>query len=254
MKVKRKIIKIDEERCDGCGLCVPSCAEGAIEVVDGKAKVISEKFCDGLGACLGECPNNALHIEERVAEEFDEGAVEKHLCAEKEQTPTELPILPCGCPSTQIRTFVPQNACSNANEPSIHTSSSPSALGHWPIQIRLIPPSAPFLKHADLLVIADCAPVAYPALHRDFLKGKAVMMGCPKFDDVEGYVEKFTEIFKIADIKRVTVLDMEVPCCSSLPQIVRKSMEAAGKQIPLREVVVTSRGEIMEEDRRALGL
>lgn len=255
MKVNRKIIEIDEERCDGCGLCVPSCAEGAIEVVDGKARVVAEKFCDGLGACLGECPKDALKIVERVADEFDDEAVEEHLRSGGDNRPSESATLPCGCPSTQIQTFVPLDACSSANEPAIHAGSTPSsALGHWPVQIRLVPPTAPFLKHADLLVTADCVPVAYPAFHRDFLRGKAVMMGCPKFDDVESYVEKFTEIFKAAGIKSVTVLDMEVPCCSSLPRMVKKAMEAAGKQIPLREVVITSKGEILEEGHRALGL
>lgn len=252
MKVQRKIIEIDEELCDGCGLCVPSCAEGAIAVVDGKARVLSEKFCDGLGACLGECPNGALKIVERVADAFDEEAVEEHLCSGEDQRPPLLATLPCGCPSTQIQTFVPRDACRSANEPTTHTGSTPSALGHWPVQIRLVPATAPFLKHADLLVTADCVPVAYPDFHRDFLKGKAVMMGCPKFDDAGSYVEKFTEIFRTAGIRSVTVLDMEVPCCSSLPRIVGRAMEAAGKQIPLREVIITSKGEILEEGHRAL--
>ena len=249
MKLKRKIIEIDEERCDGCGLCVTSCAEGAIQVVDGKARVINEKFCDGLGACLGECPQDALRIVERVAEEFDEAAVEEHLLSEEGKTSPESVTLACGCPSSEIKTFAPvPDACQEANEPASRRGSVASNLTHWPVQIRLIPPTAPFLKHADLLITADCVPVAYPAFHRDFLKGKVVMMGCPKFDDVNDYVERFEKIFRVAEIKSVTVLDMEVPCCSALPRIVMKAMEGSGKTLPVREYVISSRGEILETD------
>ncbi|MBW2017596.1 MAG: 4Fe-4S binding protein [Deltaproteobacteria bacterium] len=246
MKVKRKIIEIDEERCDGCGLCIPACAEGAIEIVDGKARVVSDKFCDGLGACLGECPNDALRIVEREADEFDEEAVEAHLRSRGKTTPPELETLACGCPSTQIRTFASPGTCAEANELSSLPDSAVSALTHWPVQIRLIPPTAPFLKGADLLVTADCVPVAYPAFHRDFLRGKIVMLGCPKFDDVEDYLERFTEIFRSAEIKSVTVLEMEVPCCSALPRIVEKAMEKAGKEIPVKEIIITSEGKILE--------
>jgi ferredoxin len=250
MKVKRKIIHIDEELCDGCGQCVPSCAEGAIEIVDGKARIMADKYCDGLGACLGECPNGALSIEERVAEEFDEEAVEEHLASKEKEEPGEQATMACGCPSTQIRSFVPTLSCESTNEPAVEESPQ-SALSHWPVQIRLVPPTAPFLKGADLLVAADCTPIAYPNFHRDFLKGKAVMVGCPKFDDVQGYVEKFAEIFSVADIRSVTVVDMEVPCCSALPMIVKRGMKAAGKDIPVEEVVISARGEILKREKLA---
>ncbi|MBN1101857.1 MAG: 4Fe-4S binding protein, partial [Deltaproteobacteria bacterium] len=211
MKVSRKIIRIDEELCDGCGQCVPSCAEGAIAIVDGKARVLSEKFCDGLGACLGECPQGALSIEERVAEEFDEKAVEIHLEKTENTSAAEETPMACGCPSSHIQILSRTGPCETASEPR-RLEASGSELSHWPVQIRLVPPKAPFLKRAHLLVAADCTAVACPDFHREFLKGKAVMLGCPKFDDVETYVEKFRDIFREADIQSVTILDMEVPC------------------------------------------
>lgn len=248
MKVNRKIIEIDEELCDGCGNCVLSCAEGAIRIVDGKARVLADKFCDGLGACIGECPTGALRIVEREADEFDEEAVEKHLQTREREIASEPATLACGCPSTHIRTFVPADACREANEPADHRSAG-SALTHWPVQIRLVPPTAPFLKNADLLVTADCVPVAYADFHQDFLRKKVVMMGCPKFDDVQAYVEKFAAIFRTANVRSVTVLDMEVPCCSALPQIVREGMKAAGREIPIEEITITARGEVLEQRR-----
>lgn len=245
MKIKRKIIRIDEEKCDGCGLCVPSCAEGAIQIVDGKARLAAEKYCDGLGACLGECPKDALHIEEREAEDFDEKAVEDHLKASAIAPPAALPTLACGCPSTQMRVFSGKPAsCSEANKPAFHTGGK-SALSHWPVQIELVPPTAPFLKGADLLVAADCTPFAYPDFHRDLLEGKVLMVGCPKFDDAEGYIRKFTDIFKTSGIKSVTVVTMEVPCCQGLPVIVRKGLAAAHAEIPMRHVTVGVQGEIL---------
>lgn len=242
MKVLRKIIEIDEEKCDGCGQCIPSCAEGAIQIVDGKARIVKDMFCDGLGACLGECPNDALRIIEREADEFDEEAVEKHL-AETEKVQIEEPALACGCPSTKIQTFVLPESVFDANKPADRKPES--SLSHWPVKIRLVPANAPFLKGADLLVLADCVSVAFPTLHRDFLKGKAVTMGCPKFDDVQEYIDKFAEIFKTADIKSITVVTMEVPCCSGLPMIVKKGMEVSGKKIPVEEIVISARGKIL---------
>ncbi len=240
MKVKRKIVLIDEDLCDGCGECVPACAEGAIEVVDGKARMLAERYCDGLGACLGDCPKGALTIEERLADEFDEEAVEEHLAAKKKEESVREFTMACGCPSTQIRTFAPGETGAEA------PVAQDSELSHWPVQIKLVPSTAPFLKGADLLVAADCVPVAYPGFHRDFLKGKAVMIGCPKFDDVQEYVEKFEEIFKTAGIRTVTVVDMEVPCCSSLPRIVKGGMDKAGKSVPLEEIVIGAGGEILK--------
>ncbi len=245
MKANRKIIKIDDELCDGCGVCVPSCAEGAIEVVDGKARVVAEKYCDGLGACLRECPRGALTVEEREAEEFDEKAVEEHLSASEKEKPAQGIPMAHGCPSAKLQTFAAKPV--GEEVPTLQAS----ALSHWPVQIRLVPPTAPFLKGANLLVAADCAPVAYPNFHRDFLKGKAVMVGCPKFDDVQGYVDKFTDIFRSANIKSVIVLDMEVPCCSALPKIVKRGMELAGKSVPMEEVVISARGEILKREEAA---
>jgi NAD-dependent dihydropyrimidine dehydrogenase PreA subunit len=245
MKVLRKIIEIDEELCDGCGQCVPSCAEGALEIVDGKAQVIADKLCDGLGACLGECPTGALQVIEREADEFDEEAVEEHL-VEKE-TAKEKEHMACGCPSTRIQTFVPVESHPEAQIPPAAGFGGESALSHWPVQIRLIPPKAPFLKGADLLVLADCVSVAYANIHKDFMKGKVVMMGCPKFDGAEEYIEKFTEIFKTAGINSITTAYMEVPCCSGLPMIVKKGLEASGQAIPMTDVVISTRGKLLEQ-------
>ncbi|MBF0230279.1 MAG: 4Fe-4S binding protein [Desulfamplus sp.] len=273
MKVKRKIIQIDEELCNGCGNCVISCAEGAIQIIDGKAKIVKDQYCDGLGACIGECPQGALKIIEREADEFDEKAVENYLkeleqkkdisqsIATSESKPSA--TLACGCPSTHLQTFPMSNvhkgadtntkhspcSCSDANKPSDlkceASGACKSTLGHWPVQIRLIPPTAPFLKGADLLITADCVPVAYPSFHQEFLKGKVVMIGCPKFDDADSYIQKFADIFKTAGIKSVTTLIMEVPCCSGLPMIIKKGMELAGVTVPITKVVISARGEII---------
>ena len=241
MKVVRKIVQIDEEKCDGCGQCVLACAEGSLEIIDGKAKVISDNLCDGLGACIGECPQDALKIIERKAEEFDEEAVEKHLAGRA--APIKDRVITGGCPSAQVQHF--QSAAAPATF-AAPTQPRPSALRHWPVQIHLVPPTAPFLKGADLLVLADCVPVAFPWLHSDFLEGKAVMMGCPKFDDVQSYIEKFEQVFRTAGIKSITTVVMEVPCCSGLPMIVKKALDASGQSIPLEEVVISTRGEIIE--------
>lgn len=250
MNVERKIVEIDEELCDGCGECVPSCAEGAIEIVDGKARLIADKYCDGLGACLGECPRDALRVVDREADEFDEAAVEEHLHAKAHGESHKGETLPCGCPSTQLQAFVPPMAIKGACDTPVQRSAA-SVLTHWPVQIRLVPPTAPFLKGADLLVVADCAPVAYPNFHEDFLKGKVVMVGCPKFDDAQDYIQKFAGIFNEADIKSVTVVVMEVPCCQGLPMIVEKGMAEAGKKIPLEKVVISLRGEVQGREKLA---
>lgn len=248
MKVLRKIIEIDDELCDGCGQCVPSCAEGAIEMVDGKARMVAEKYCDGLGACLGECPNGALRIVEREAEDFDEEAVEAYLKEKQksEATPGPIPAPVSGCPSSEIQTFI--RTAGSGGAVSDPGDGATSALSHWPVQINLIPPNAPFLKGANLVITADCVPVAYPNFHRDFLEGKVVMMGCPKFDEVAVYIQKFTDIFRQADIRHITVPIMEVPCCSGLPMMIKKAMADAGKDIPLEEVVIGTRGEILRRE------
>ncbi|NIO03469.1 MAG: 4Fe-4S ferredoxin [Proteobacteria bacterium] len=243
MRVVRKIVEIEEDKCDGCGQCVPSCAEGAIQIVDGKARLVAEKFCDGLGACIGECPLGALKVVERAAEDFDEKAVEKHLKT-RETMETTAEAAAFSCSSATMQSFSHSASNPKGTEPPDRPEAE-SALTHWPIQIHLVPPTAPFLKGADLLVLADCTPVAYPNLHQDLLKGKTVMMGCPKFDDAEAYVRKFGEIFDTANIRTVTVAVMEVPCCQALPVIVKKGMELARKEIPMEKVVVRRRGDVL---------
>ncbi len=247
MKVNRKIIEIDEELCNGCGQCTIDCAEGAIEIIDGKAKVISDNLCDGLGACIGNCPEDALKIIEREADEFDEEAVEEHLSERAKASPKEEKMA-CGCPSKHIQEFMPETPCQAANQP-LSMEPAQSALRHWPVQIRLVPPTAPFLKNADLLVTADCVPVAFPNFHNDLLKGKAVMMGCPKFDETQAYIEKFTDVFNTAELKSITCVIMEVPCCSGLPVIIEKALKASGKIIPFEMIVVNARGQVIEQNR-----
>ncbi len=244
MKIMRKIIEIDEELCNGCGQCVPACEEGAIEIVDGKAKLVAEKYCDGLGACLGDCPTGALKIVEREAEDFDEKAVEEYLKAKEAQVGHGQAAVACGCPSEKIISFGNQSPCDKANKPIQHYQAQ-SALTHWPVQIRLVPPSAPFLKNSDLLVAADCVPVAYPFFHRDFLQGRSVLLGCPKFDDAEDYIRKFTQIFKEADIKSLTAAIMEVPCCSSMLVILDRALKAANKDLEIDKVVVSPKGTVL---------
>ncbi|HXX36488.1 MAG TPA: 4Fe-4S dicluster domain-containing protein [Thermodesulfobacteriota bacterium] len=242
----RKIVKIAEEKCTGCGLCIPNCAEGALQIVDGKAKLMSEKFCDGLGACLGHCPEDAITVIEREAEDFDEKAVEAHLHKQKESQPQPkaqpVPVFG-GCPSSRAMHF-------KAPEPgaeTVSTTRSVSQLTQWPVQLKLVPVNAPYFEDADLLVAADCVPFAYPDFHRDFMKGKIVVVGCPKLDDIEYYREKLTEIFKANSIKIVTVPYMEVPCCFGLVKAVEDAIAASGKKIPLKKVKIGIRGDIKPE-------
>ena len=252
MGTARKIVEIDEELCDGCGKCVLECAEGALEIKEGKARLVGESYCDGLGACISGCHKEAVRVIEREAGEFDPKAVEERLerlrsAGQKHGEPFSTA---CGCPSARIETFA--GGPISAKEPaSERLDAGGTELSHWPIQIRLIPPDAPFLKGADLLVVADCAPVAYPNFHRKFVGGKAVLLGCPKFDNVQEYVRKFAEIFRAASVRSVTVIDMEVPCCSALPAIVRKGAMEAGMDIPIREIVVTVRGEVLRREKEA---
>ncbi len=250
MGIKRKIIEIDEELCNGCGECIHSCAEGAIHLIEGKAKVVSDKFCDGLGACLGECPVNALKIVEREAEAFDVAAVEEHFKKLETEKHAQEKDLSNGCPSAAVKRFDTEEPCHQDND--VHAEGpQPSELSHWPVKIKLISPDAPFLKGADLLVAADCSSVANPNFHADFMRNKAVMIGCPKFDDVESYKKKFAEIFRCCDIKSVTVVVMEVPCCSGLPKIVKAGMAEAGVNLPVEIVTLTLQGDVKERKRNA---
>ena len=215
---KRKVVKIDEEKCTGCGLCIPNCAEGALQIVDGKAKLITDKFCDGLGACLGHCPEDAITVIEREAEEFDEKAVEVHLHKQKQAQPKPEPQptpVFTGCPSSRAMHF----KAPEAERVASNTTHSVSQLTQWPVQLKLVPVNAPYFQDADLLIAADCVPFAYPDFHRDLLKGKALVVGCPKLDDIQFYKEKLTEIFKANSIKSITVPYMEVPCCFGLVKV-----------------------------------
>jgi NAD-dependent dihydropyrimidine dehydrogenase PreA subunit len=241
MKVLRKIIKIDEELCDGCGQCVPDCAEGALKVVGGKVKVLADMYCDGLGACLKACPTGALMIVEREADEFDEEAVEELLKSMKDKQEKAPAAAFPGIAGLKI-----EKPCQAANKPRFDFApeKTGSSLSHWPVQIRLVPAQAPFLQNADLLVAADCVPVAYPHFHRDFLADRVIMMGCPKFDDVNGYVQKFIEVFQKAKPKSIKLAIMEVPCCGGMGMIVKEALKQTGMDIPLEEVVVSVRGEI----------
>ncbi|MDR9501500.1 MAG: 4Fe-4S ferredoxin [Desulfurivibrionaceae bacterium] len=244
MKVRRKIIEINEELCNGCGQCITGCAEAALVLEDGKARLVAEKYCDGLGACLGECPTGALKIVERVSEDFDEEAVEA-LLKEKEAKSAAPEEMACGCAGSNIQSFIAKTPCQSANEPQAMAAAGSSALTHWPVQIRLVPPTAPFLQGADLLIAADCTPMAYANFHQDFITGKVVMMGCPKFDDQSSYVDKLAEIFATAQISSVTTVIMEVPCCGSMRGIVKEALKQSGKEIPAKEFVISTRGEIL---------
>lgn len=237
-KTSRKIVKIDEEKCNGCGACIIACAEGALEIIDGKARLISEKYCDGLGNCL-DCPQGAISIEEREAEDFDEAAVERHL-KEKESEDN----LACGCSSTTVTTFdrQPGKTTSTAETP---LGTIPSRLGHWPVQLTLVPPGAPFLKNADLILTADCVPFAYAGFHQDFLgEDRALLVACPKLDDFHAHQKKLNEVLKQSDIKSLTVVHMEVPCCSGLVHMAKQAILASGKNIPMADITISARGEL----------
>ena len=226
--LRRQIVRIDEEKCNGCGQCVPACAEGALQIIDGKARLVSEIYCDGLGACLGECPEGALTIEEREAEAFDEAAVEHHLGQQEKKAP-----LPCGCPGSAMRTHKPHDAL--AYEPG---TTPPSVLSHWPVQLMLVPPGAPFLREADILVCADCVPFAVPDFHARHLACRAVVVGCPKLNDLAHYRKKLEAIFKQANPRSITVLRMEVPCCGGLTQVVTEARNEAVPECPLEIHVI----------------
>ncbi len=239
--VLRSIVKIDEEKCTGCGLCVPACAEGAIKIINGKAKLISDKYCDGLGACLGECPVGAITIEERETEEFDEEAVKEHL--KREQTVPAINHHHAShhsCPSAKVMYFE-----RNLTEKEVVTTpeKSVSMLSQWPVQLTLVPPTAPFFENADLLIAADCVPFAYANFHSDFLRGKTLVVGCPKLDNAGLYKRKLTEIFKQSNIRSVTVVNMEVPCCFGLYRLIKEALDSSGKSIPLKQEIISIKGD-----------
>ncbi|SDK15505.1 ATP-binding protein [Natronincola ferrireducens] len=270
----RKIIEINEEKCDGCGLCVPNCAEGAIQIIDGKAKLVSDIYCDGLGACLGHCPQDALKIIEREAPDFDEEAVEELLKSQnKAFTPakasthqdqehdcgcsgkkTEAPNPPLsggvhqhhggGCPGSRMMKFNEENTGNESvvSSGDVEIKIKPQ-LRQWPVQLKLIPVNAPYFQDADLLVTADCVPFAYPNYHLDILKGKAVVVGCPKLDDIAFYTDKLTQIIATNNLKSVTVAFMEVPCCQGIVRAVDMAVAKANKAIEVKKVKISLQGE-----------
>lgn len=277
----RKIIKIDEKRCTGCGECIPNCPEGAIQIIDGKAQIISDLFCDGLGACIGHCPEGAISIEEREAEKYDERKVMENVIKQGEnvikahlehlrdhnqneylqeavtflkERNMEIPIEPlfndqegaellCGCPGSAVQDL--RGEQKNMGEVGLHHCVS--QLRQWPVQLMLVPPHAPFLEGADLLIASDCVPCAYPDFHNDLLRGKILLVGCPKFDNTEFYQKKLNEILKENNIKSVTVAIMEVPCCFGLYQLVLDAVKESKKEIPLKKYTIGIKGDLIPE-------
>jgi len=229
--MKRTLVKIDEEKCTGCGLCVPACVEGALQIIDGKARLVSDRFCDGLGACIGKCPFGALTVEVREAEEFDEEAAKAHARTAH--------INEHACPSAQVMTFP---SSSEEKATTVDTLRVDSMLSQWPIQLSLVPPNASFVKNADLVIAADCVGFAYPNFHVDFLKGRKLIIGCPKLDDAQFYKKKLELMFKELHPRSVTVVNMEVPCCFSLYRIVKEALTSAGKNIPLKQEIIDVKG------------
>lgn len=278
---KRKIIYIDEVKCNGCGLCIPNCPEGALQIIDGKARLISDLFCDGLGACIGHCPEDAITIEEREAEKYDEkkvivnivrqgpNVIKAHLEHLKEHNEAKYlkeatdylaqkgienlleksgghapqHAQSSGCPGSRMMDFRQTAHESGAKkEKPIHQKSE-SQLRQWPVQIMLVPPHAPYLENCDLLIAADCVPFAYSDFHQDLLQGKILLVGCPKLDDMSIYQERITEIVKNNTIKSITYAHMEVPCCFGLVGLIEQAIADSGKKIPFNNVTISISGE-----------
>lgn len=231
--MKRKIIKINEVLCNGCGYCAEACHEGAIGLVQGKAKLLREDYCDGLGDCLPACPQGAITFEEREALAYDQAAVQ---AAQKAQ----IKPLPCGCPGSEAKTMVRH---ASPQEPGCPV---PSELAQWPVQIKLVPVKAPYFQGAKLLIAADCTAYAYGDFHRQFLRGRVALIGCPKLDEGD-YAEKLTAILRENDLKHITVVRMEVPCCGALEKAVSRAVKASGKSIPWQVVVLSTDGRIISE-------
>lgn len=244
MMTIRKIVQIDEEKCNGCGLCIPNCVEGALKIVDSKAKLVSDVYCDGLGACLGHCPQDAINIIEREAVEFDEALAEENMKENEKKEKTALHQVHQhhgGCPGSMMRQFG-----NRAQEDSNVKVSS--QLRQWPVQLTLVSPDAPYFKGSDLLVTADCVPFAYGNYHNDFLKGKTVVVGCPKLDDVQYYVEKLKELIRKNDLESITVLRMQVPCCGGMAMAAKSARDSSGINIPIKVVTIGIEGDIIKKE------
>ena len=252
----RKIIHIDEEKCNGCGICANACHEGAIDIVDGKAKLVRENFCDGFGDCLPACPTGAITFEEREAQEYDEEAVKRSKLI-KEGNSVNGMNHEGGCPGSKLRDLMNKKAQEATKPQSEQKNTAPQAvapqavqrsvsrLAQWPCQIKLLPTRAPFFNGAKLLIAADCTAYAYANMHEDFMKGKVTLIGCPKLDMVD-YTEKLTEIIRDNDIKSVTIVRMEVPCCGGLQRAAENALKASGKFIPWQVVTISLEGEILD--------
>jgi NAD-dependent dihydropyrimidine dehydrogenase PreA subunit len=225
---KRKIIKIDEEKCNGCGQCIPNCQEGAIQIIDGKAKLVNDALCDGLGACLGHCPQGAISIEEREAQRFDENKVHAHSHGSG------------GCPGSKPMDL---RKTKKPKAEQINAVRSESQLAQWPVQIKLVPVTAPYFENADILIAADCVPFAYANFHEDLLKEKILLVGCPKLDDIGLYKERITQILKNNRIKSVAYAHMEVPCCFGLIPVIKEAISQTGKSITFKEITISIKGE-----------
>ena len=230
----RKIIHIDQEKCNGCGACASACHEGAIAMVNGKAQLIRDDYCDGLGDCLPACPTGAITFTQREAAPYDEAAVQAHLARKKEEAP-----LPCGCPGSQSR------AIHREESPAPAGAAVSSQLRQWPVQIKLAPVNAPYFDGAHLLIAADCTAYAYGNFHQDFIRGKVVLIGCPKLDEGD-YTEKLTQIIRQNDIKSLTIVRMEVPCCGGIQRAATTALQHSGKFIPWQVVTIATDGRVVE--------
>ncbi len=237
-KIKRNIVHIDEDKCNGCGACIPSCKEGALQIVDGKAKLVKEIYCDGLGACLGDCPQGAITIEEREADAFDEAAVEEHLKETKKASP---PPLACGCPGTMAKSLK-KDTC-----PKPTGTRQNSELQNWPVQLMLVPPNAPYLQGADIVFLADCTGFAYANIHQDFIRNRVAIIACPKLDDQEVYIQKLTQMIEINNFRTIEVVMMEVPCCNGLGQLLEKAITQAKTDIQLKKTIISVEGEVLNK-------
>lgn len=282
--MKRQIITIDEEKCNGCGLCLPNCPEGALQIIDGKARLVSDLFCDGLGACIGHCPEGAISTEFREAEKYDEKKVMENIVRQGENVvkahlrhlldhgetdllvqeigylkdngydvPEEIIALLCPASGISPQKNGSRGVCPGSSAAEMESSDlpegtggstpTPSMLNHWPVQIKLVPSHASFLDGADLVIVADCVPFAYADFHKRFLKGRSCIVGCPKLDDADYYLEKLTAIFAGNDICSILIVYMEVPCCSGMVRLVERALEASGKDIPLTRQMIGIKGD-----------
>lgn len=250
-KILRKIIQIDEDKCDGCGQCAAACHEGAIQIIDDKAKLVSDSYCDGLGDCIGECPRGAISFVEREAEPYDEEAVKQNMKAGKAEE-----ILPCGCPGSMARSLkeTPESelkfpgVCGCPSQQHSPGAAVFSELSTWPVQLRLVPDNAPYLEGADILLVADCAAAASPDFHSRFVRGRVLLMGCPKLDDADYYREKLARIIRVNKTPSILVVRMEVPCCGGLVRLAEAAVDEAKVPLAFRYVTLDVRGNIIEEE------